>query len=177
MSYSFKLRRGPAAEWTTDNPVLRDGEPGVENDTGKFKIGDGVHSWSSLPYFINQTAINALIEQALEDAVIEGVPGPEGPAGPEGPPGADGADGQDGADGAQGPPGADGADGSDGAQGIQGIQGIQGVKGDTGDTGPTGPAGADGSDGESVTVTLVDPGDWPPASDSNPLHLYFRLEA
>lgn len=46
----FQFRRGTAAEWAAANPVLADGEPGVERDTGKQKIGDGVRTWNALPY-------------------------------------------------------------------------------------------------------------------------------
>jgi hypothetical protein len=47
----FQLRRGKAAFWTDQNPVLRDGEPGYEKDTKRLKIGDGVTFWRDLPYF------------------------------------------------------------------------------------------------------------------------------
>ena len=36
--------------WTTNNPVLLEGEFGIEKDTGKFKIGDGTSTWNSLDY-------------------------------------------------------------------------------------------------------------------------------
>ena len=39
-----------AAEWVSKNPILQAGEFGIENDTQKFKIGDGVTKWSNLPY-------------------------------------------------------------------------------------------------------------------------------
>ena len=44
------LRNDTAANWTTENPVLGKGELGIEIDTAKFKIGDGVTAWSSLDY-------------------------------------------------------------------------------------------------------------------------------
>lgn len=50
MSTTIKLRRDSAVNWTTSNPVLASGEPGVETDTGKFKLGDGVKTWSALAY-------------------------------------------------------------------------------------------------------------------------------
>lgn len=43
-------RRGTAAQWITANPVLAVGEIGVETDTLKFKIGDGVTVWVDLKY-------------------------------------------------------------------------------------------------------------------------------
>lgn len=46
----IQLRRDTAANWTTVNPILQAGEPGLETDTGKLKIGDGNVSWIGLPY-------------------------------------------------------------------------------------------------------------------------------
>lgn len=49
----MQQRRGTAVQWTTANPVLAAGELGYETDTKKFKIGDGLTTWTSLPYFVN----------------------------------------------------------------------------------------------------------------------------
>jgi hypothetical protein len=130
-TFAFKLRRGTAAQWTEDNPVLMAGEPGVELDTDRFKIGDGISHWTGLTYFPNEDFISEMIAAA----VIEGVPGPEGPEGP------------------QGIQGIQGLKGDTGNTGPQGIQGIQGLKGDTGDTGP---AGASYS-GPTITVASAAP--------------------
>jgi hypothetical protein len=46
----IQLRRGTAASWASANPVLGQGEPGVESDTGKMKLGDGVTPWNGRPY-------------------------------------------------------------------------------------------------------------------------------
>lgn len=43
-------RHDTAANWTSVNPTLSQGEFGVEDDTGKFKIGDGQTAWNSLSY-------------------------------------------------------------------------------------------------------------------------------
>src|SRR4030042_401776 len=40
-----------AANWTALNPVLAIGVFGVETDTGRFKIGDGITAWTSLAYW------------------------------------------------------------------------------------------------------------------------------
>jgi hypothetical protein len=48
---TIKLRRGTAAQWTAQNPVLAEGEFGAETDTRKFKIGNGVGAWNSLQYW------------------------------------------------------------------------------------------------------------------------------
>lgn len=37
-------------QWTQGNPVLPQGQKGVESDTGKFKIGDGFSAWTPLNY-------------------------------------------------------------------------------------------------------------------------------
>ncbi len=47
---TIQLRNGTSALWTTNNPTLAQGEPGVESDTGLFKIGDGVTDWVNLAY-------------------------------------------------------------------------------------------------------------------------------
>ena len=39
-----------ATAWTAANPVLADGELGIERDTGKFKFGDGATAWNLLGY-------------------------------------------------------------------------------------------------------------------------------
>src|SRR5208337_2981054 len=49
-STQIQLRRGTAAQWTSTNPTLAQGEIGYETDTTKFKVGDGVTAWASLAY-------------------------------------------------------------------------------------------------------------------------------
>lgn len=36
--------------WRRINPILAEGEIGIESDTRKFKYGDGVSHWTSLEY-------------------------------------------------------------------------------------------------------------------------------
>jgi len=50
MPIIIKLRRDTADNWFKINPKLALGEPGVETDTRKFKIGTGVDFWNDLPY-------------------------------------------------------------------------------------------------------------------------------
>jgi hypothetical protein len=47
---AIQFRRALAATWTSVNPVLADGQPGLEKDTRKVKYGDGVTPWNDLPY-------------------------------------------------------------------------------------------------------------------------------
>jgi len=48
---TIKLRRGTASQWTSSNPILADGEVGLETDTRKFKVGNGTGQWTSLSYW------------------------------------------------------------------------------------------------------------------------------
>lgn len=48
----FRVRRRTAASWTSLNEVLLDAELGLESDTDRFKFGDGVTAWNSLPYAV-----------------------------------------------------------------------------------------------------------------------------
>ncbi|HET9787100.1 MAG TPA: hypothetical protein VFP47_08205 [Pyrinomonadaceae bacterium] len=107
--FTFKLRRGTAAAWLAADPVLQSGEPGVETDTGKLKIGNGILRWSQLGYLSGEGAPGP-----------PGPAGPTGPMGPEGPAGPAGEDGIDGAQGIQGPPGETGPQGPPGVPGEDG---------------------------------------------------------
>ena len=53
MAVKIQLRRDTAANWTAANTVLALGEPGVETDTLKLKVGDGITAWTSLAYSIS----------------------------------------------------------------------------------------------------------------------------
>lgn len=49
----IQLKRGSAAFWDSENPILFPGEPGLELNPGhpaKLKIGDGKTHWRELPY-------------------------------------------------------------------------------------------------------------------------------
>ena len=47
----IQLRRGTSTEWATANPVLADGEIGIDKTTGSIKIGNGTNTWSQLSFF------------------------------------------------------------------------------------------------------------------------------
>jgi hypothetical protein len=79
MTARLQNRRDTAANWTSNNPTLAQGEIGYETDTTKFKIGDGATAWNSLAYAYT--------------AGTAGATGPTGPSGPTGPTGATGATG------------------------------------------------------------------------------------
>jgi hypothetical protein len=50
MAVQIQLRNDTATNWTSANPVLAQGEMGVELDTGLFKLGNGVDNWADLDY-------------------------------------------------------------------------------------------------------------------------------
>lgn len=51
MADIIQVRRDTAANWTSANPTLAQGEIGYETNTGYMKIGDGSTAWNSLSYF------------------------------------------------------------------------------------------------------------------------------
>ena len=53
MADLIQIRRDTAANWTSANPVLAQGELGAETDTSKIKIGNGSTAWTSLSYLID----------------------------------------------------------------------------------------------------------------------------
>jgi hypothetical protein len=82
MSTRMQQRRGTSSQWTSANSVLAAGEIGFETNTGKFKIGDGTSTWSSLYYFADSsdfdtTIIEGKISTAVSNAVnslLDGAP-------------------------------------------------------------------------------------------------------
>lgn len=47
---TYQFKRGTRRRWLEVNPVLKQGEPGFEYDTGRLKIGDGFTPWATLSY-------------------------------------------------------------------------------------------------------------------------------
>lgn len=73
MPYKIQLRRGTAAQWIAANPILADGEMGIESDTRKVKVGDGTTAWNSLGYnLLGDVADDAVTTaKILNNAVTE----------------------------------------------------------------------------------------------------------
>jgi hypothetical protein len=58
----IRLRRDTSSDWSFYNPVLSSGEPGVELDTNRIKVGNGVTDWNNLPYILgNVSGLELLI--------------------------------------------------------------------------------------------------------------------
>lgn len=60
LTLRFRVRRWAAAEWTSRNEVLLSAELGLETDTGRVKIGDGVTAWDDLPYSFESGAASGV---------------------------------------------------------------------------------------------------------------------
>ena len=57
----IQIRRDSSANWNSINPILAQGEFGLDLDTNKLKCGDGVTAWSNLNYCIpSQVEFNSL---------------------------------------------------------------------------------------------------------------------
>lgn len=75
----IRPRRGTSYEWTTLNPLLYEGELGVEvpsagvgTGLSRFKIGDGINHWNDLPYAFDGTAAASINGgSATEFSVIQ----------------------------------------------------------------------------------------------------------
>lgn len=174
---AYRFRRGSAALWTSRNSVLGPGEPGVETDTGKFKMGDGTTPWSGLKYFLNEDHIQEYIDQLNAEGVkgdkgdpgasayqvalstgfvgtaaawIASLKGAKGDTGNQGIQGLKGDPGDQGIPGVKGDPGDQGNPGTPGAKGDKGDpgdQGIQGIQGNPGTPGVKGDKGDTGNQG------------------------------
>lgn len=59
MADKIQLRRDIADNWTSADPILAQGEVGIETDTQKLKIGDGSTEWTSLLYYRTDASVLA----------------------------------------------------------------------------------------------------------------------
>jgi len=84
LAVRFQLRGGTSTEWTNSNPILLPVEIGVETDTKKIKIGNGVDTWSNLLYMtqgeIGLTGLTGLTgEQGIQgETGLTGLTGVQG---------------------------------------------------------------------------------------------------
>jgi hypothetical protein len=71
MADLIQIRRDTATNWNTVNPVLAQGELGIETNTSKVKAGDGITVWTSLPYlidvgdYITSSSVNTLTNKTI----------------------------------------------------------------------------------------------------------------
>jgi len=71
MAIQIQFRRDTSSNWTAENPVLAQGELGLETNTSRFKIGDGTTAWSSLAYIeLPNTAVSVNLVDAKGDLLV-----------------------------------------------------------------------------------------------------------
>ena len=62
LNIRIQLRNDISNTWVTKNPVLLQGEMGIESDTKKMKIGDGTTAWNDLDYSgVDEEAIQTIV--------------------------------------------------------------------------------------------------------------------
>lgn len=67
----MQIRRDTAANWTSANPTLLDGEIGFETDTTQLKVGNGSTAWTARCYIastIPQNSQSAAYTTVIADA-------------------------------------------------------------------------------------------------------------
>ena len=64
---TLQIRHDEAADWVTRNPILAQGEYGLESDTFLIKVGDGVTDWIHLRYLnkLNSTYFKYMTDGSL----------------------------------------------------------------------------------------------------------------
>ena len=67
MAQIIQLRRGATSEWESTNPVLAQGELGVDLTLGRFKIGNGVNTWNTTSY---SAVFDVIIQSQTGDLVF-----------------------------------------------------------------------------------------------------------
>lgn len=75
MSVQIQVRRSTTSEWSTNNPVLAQGEPGFDYTLKKLKIGDGTTAWNSLPYTNIAGLLHGTQAALIPDVMAQGYPG------------------------------------------------------------------------------------------------------
>tara|TARA_R110000772_G_scaffold16632_2_gene47084 strand:- start:107 stop:667 length:561 start_codon:yes stop_codon:yes gene_type:complete len=123
MALQWQVRRDTANNWTNGNPIIAEGEFGIELESLntpnlKLKIGDGVSAWVDLEYTLTQGeagadgSVGTDGDSAYDIAVTGGFVGTETQwlATLKGDAGIDGVDGEQGLQGVPGTPGSDATD-------------------------------------------------------------------
>jgi len=71
MAIQIQLRRGSSSLWASQNPILAQGELGLDLTSSRFKIGDGIKTWNVLPY-TDQGLISNLYDVQISTSPIDG---------------------------------------------------------------------------------------------------------
>lgn len=59
LSADVIIKHGTKAAMASSNPVLKNGELGIETDTGAMKLGNGSTTWNNLGYIGGRTYIGS----------------------------------------------------------------------------------------------------------------------
>ena len=51
MANKIQIRRDTTANWSVNDPILSQGELGLDTTLNKIKIGDGTSNWSDLSFY------------------------------------------------------------------------------------------------------------------------------
>ena len=75
--WHIRLRRETAQQWAIKNPILLLDEVGLETDTRKFKIGNGITPWALLPYgqITGESGLLVFISKDAENRLVYGSDG------------------------------------------------------------------------------------------------------
>lgn len=57
--HNNQITRKTSSQWSTENPVLLDGELGYDTTSKRYKIGDGVNNWNKLQYEIDTGVLSS----------------------------------------------------------------------------------------------------------------------
>ena len=78
LSVRIRNKIDTSANWATNNPVLLNGEIGIESDTNKIKVGNGTTNWNNLEYISGGTGtivlLNGTPQDTIEFPTIEEIP-------------------------------------------------------------------------------------------------------
>jgi hypothetical protein len=66
MAQQIQFRRGTGAEWASANPILAQGELGIDLDVNRFKVGTGLTSWN----YLNYTAVFDVVIQSPAAPIV-----------------------------------------------------------------------------------------------------------
>jgi hypothetical protein len=129
MAFRIQIRRDSSQNWSINNPVLLQGEFGLETNTNCLKVGDGQTEWNSLPYLICGSGDLDIIGPN-NDVIVQGATGIKftGPGVTVTSSGDVGIVNISGGSGS-GSPGSSGTSGTRGTSGTSGSSGTSGVSG------------------------------------------------
>ena len=77
MATKIQLRHDTSAAWGLADPILAEGEMGIETDTQRSKLGNGEDNWSALPYMADTNFAGNYVAKLGDDTaqVITGTGG------------------------------------------------------------------------------------------------------